>query len=323
MRRLRDECTKKLKNAGWRAFKFGKGLRRAAFKNLPIALRRGATVYRRAARGLGAPKPAVAEDVVVSLTSFPPRIGKLHHVISSLLDQSVQPRKIVLYLELGDFPGRSVPKPLSRLKGDRFEIRFVSENLRPHNKLKFALTDFPGAWIATTDDDRLYSVNWLARLLESAAQSPRTIICTCGHRMGVAHGRLMPFRDWAMDESPRPSFLLFPVGSWGILYPPETLNPAVGDPQLIRKLAPLNDDVWFKAMSLMQNVPCRASGGRHSMPPIHFKQDIRLWDINQRGTLVDEALNNVFGHFGLTAGAILAKEAALQAAPPQPLDAGR
>jgi hypothetical protein len=29
---------------------------------------------------------------------------------------AVQPRKIVLYLELGDFPGRSIPKPLLGLE---------------------------------------------------------------------------------------------------------------------------------------------------------------------------------------------------------------
>jgi len=312
MRRLRDENIRRLKNAAWRSLKLGKKLRRAAFKHLPVALRRGETLYRRMATTLGASKPTIAKDVVVTLTSFPLRIGKLHHVISSLLDQTVQPNKVVLYLALDEFPGRSIPKSLARLQGDRFEVRFVSENLRPHNKLQYALTDFPETWIATSDDDRLYPVNWLARLLKTAAETPETIICARGRRMAVAHGRFLPYRDWPLYDSPLRSFLLFPEGSWGILYPPGSLDPAIGDRELIRKLALLNDDVWFKAMSLMQNVPCSASGQSQPISRIHFKPNVRLWDLNQHGQLTDEALNNVFGHFGLTADTVLAKEATLR-----------
>ena len=196
-----------LRNAGWRAFKLGKRLKKAAvtlkkaaFKNLPIARRRGEAVYRRAARVLGAPKPVVAEDVVVSLTSFPARIGKVHHVVSSLLDQSAQPHKIVLYLSLCEFPDRSVPKRLTRLEGDRFEVRFVAENLRSHKKLQYALIDFPDAWIATADDDRLYPADWLSRLLRGAAESSGTIICMRGRRMIVSEGRFLPFGDWPFVE---------------------------------------------------------------------------------------------------------------------------
>jgi hypothetical protein len=256
---------------------------------------------------LGLWQPAFAEDVIVSLTTFPLRIGKLHHIISTLLDQSLHPRKIVLYLSLCEFPDRVVPKPLARLERDRFEIRFVSENLRPHNKLQFALQDFPGAWIATCDDDRLYRVNWLARLWEGAAESPRTVICTAGRRMVVKNGRFLPYNDWPVDESPKPSFFLFPLGSWGILYPPGSLHSDIGDRDLIQKLAPLDDDTWCKAMSLRQNVPCRAVGGKHLMPAIRFKEDRRLWIMSQRGKLFDESINNVFGHFGLTPDVVRAK----------------
>ena len=182
MRRLRDENIRRLKNAAWRSLKLGKKLRRAAFKHLPVALRRGETLYRRMATTLGASKPTIAKDVVVTLTSFPLRIGKLHHVISSLLDQSVQPRKVVLYLALDEFPGRSIPKSLARLQGDRFEVRFVSENLRPHNKLQYALTDFPETWIATSETMMVSSsrksrpwgsLNWL----EKISTTPGRFIC--------------------------------------------------------------------------------------------------------------------------------------------------
>jgi hypothetical protein len=188
MRRLMDEHIRRLRNAGWRSLKLAKKLRRAVFKHLPVALRRGETLYRRTATTLGASKPTSA----------------------------------------------------------------------------------------------------------------------------IAHGRFLPYRDWPLYDSPLRSFLLFPEGSWGILYPPGSLDPAIGDRNLIRKLALLNDDVWFKAMSLMRNVPCSASGQWQRISPIHFKPNVRLWDLNQHGQLTDEALGNVFGHFGLTADTVLAKEATLR-----------
>jgi hypothetical protein len=285
---------------------------RSAIKHSPTMWRVERAWRQGETRLLGAKLPPVAEDIIVSLTTFPLRLGKLHHVVSSLLDQSLRPRKVVLYLSLCEFPERSVPKSLARLEGDQFEIRFVAENLRSHNKLQFALVDFPGKWIATADDDRLYPVNWLSSLFAGALESPRTIVSTVGRRMVVGDGRLLPYRQWPHDYSPRPSFLLFPVGSWGVLYPPDTLNSAIGDRDLIRRLAPRDDDTWFKVMSLLQNVPCRALGTMGFMPDLRFKHNVRLWDVNQYGVLMDEALNLVFDHFGLTADTLLAKEAALQ-----------
>lgn len=288
--------------------KRAKPIKRGVFEAFTFTNRRLETLYRK----VSAQNPAIAENVIISLTTFPLRIGKLHHVIASLLDQSVQPRKIVLYLSDGEFRAREVPKPLARLEGERFEIRFVAENLRSYNKLMFALKDFTHEWIATADDDRLYPVNWLARLLQGAGETPGAIISTVGRKILMANGRFLPFRDWPYDNSIRPSLFLFPVGSWGILYPPGSLNAAVSDRELIRKLAPLDDDAWFKAMSLLQNVPCRSIGKTEAMPSIRFKHDVRLWEISRHGELTDEALKLVFNHFGLTTDALPAKEACLR-----------
>jgi hypothetical protein len=324
MRRVKDAWTKALKDAGWRARKLAKGVRKDAFRHVLLARRRGGTLYRQAAKAVGYPEPAVLDHVVVSLTSFPLRIGKAHHVVSSLLDQSVQPGKVVLYLPEAEFPERAIPRALSRLESDRFEIRFVSENLRPHNKLTHAIADFPGAWIATADDDRLYPLHWLERLLDAAAETPRTVICTIGLKMTVGSNRFGSYRDWPLDLSPKPSYLLFPVGSWGTLYPPGSLHPLVDQRDLAQKLAPLNDDVWFKAMTLMRNMPCRACGKSGLMPDLHFKKNVRLWDLNQRGILIDEAVSKVFGHLGLTPDKILAQEAGARHQPPAEfLDAGQ
>jgi hypothetical protein len=119
---------------------------------------------------------------------------------------------------------------------------------------------------------------------------------------------VVPYRDWPYEETSIPSYLVFPLGSYGVLYPPGSLGSQLSDENLIQELAPLNDDVWFKAMTLMRDRPCRAWGGRVRFPPIYRREDVRLWDLNQRGELTDVDLNKVFDHFGLTADTILAKK---------------
>jgi hypothetical protein len=132
----------------------------------------------------------------------------------------------------------------------------------------------------------------------------------------VTHdGHFATYSEWPMVLSPEPSFLVLPLGGYGVLYPPGSLNPVVGDRGLIRGLAPLNDDIWFKAMSLTRDVPCRAIGGTHVMPEFKFRGSTTLSQLNQDGTGQDAALGQVFGHLGLTVDAILAKEARLHSEP--------
>ena len=270
---------------------------------------------RRMARELGLWQPPVAENLVVSFTSFPLRLARVHRVVQSLLGQSLQPSKIVLYLSSDEFAGESVPQQLAQLEDSRFEIRFVGESLRSYNKLLFAMVDFPTAWIATFDDDRLYPVHTLATLWKAAARNPSTIICSGGRQMVVHDGHFATYREWPMVQSPEPSFWVLPLGGFGVLYPPGSLNPVIGDRSLIRELAPLNDDIWFKAMSLTQGVPCSTIGGAHLMPPLKFRSNTTLSKLNQDGKGQDIALRQVFEHFGLTVDAILAKEARLNCEP--------
>ncbi len=76
-----------------------------------------------------------------------------------------------------------------------------------------------------------------------------------------------------------------------------------------------NDDIWFKAMSLMRDVPCQAIGGIHLMPEFKFKGSTTLSQLNQEGRGQDAALGQVLGHFGLTVDVMRAKEARLHSDP--------
>jgi hypothetical protein len=264
---------------------------------------------RRAARRLGLLGSAVSDNLIVSLTTFPARAGQLHFVIQSLLNQTLQPRKIVLYLSLCEFPDRIIPLPLARLAKGRFEIRYVHENLGPYNKLIFALEDFPGAWIATCDDDRIYPPHWLTALWKAALLRPRTIICTRGRRIISEDSQFRPYHEWPHEQSFGPSFWLLPLGSWGTLYPPDSLNPIVVDRHLISQLAPRQDDLWFKVMSLTRDVPCIAIGSDDAMPELQFYDSTDLWQLNQSKN--DAVWSRILCHYSLGANSFSARENSL------------
>ncbi len=100
-------------------------------------------------------------DIIISLTSYPERIGTLHFVIKSLLEQTIKPYKIVLYLAIEQFPNKDkdLPLDLLELKNETFEIHYC-EDLKSYKKLIPALKEYPDKVIITVDDDLIYSKKW-------------------------------------------------------------------------------------------------------------------------------------------------------------------
>ena len=275
---------------------------RRLFARILKPLRSRTVALRHAASRFGPPP----DNLIVSLTTFPPRVDKVHSVVQSLLSQSLRVRKIVLYLSLREFPDQNIPRALANLRQERFEIRYVPDNIGPYKKLLYALDEFPGCWIATCDDDRVCPPDWLARLWNAALDYPRTIICTRGRRIVSRAGEFRPYVEWPQVKSFGPSFFLLPMGGWGVLYPPSSLSSTVGDREQICTLAPLQDDLWFKVMSLQQDVPCVAVGGHESMHKLEFDDQTKLWELNQ--TQNDIVWSRLLQHFNLDLDSLSSKE---------------
>lgn len=194
--------------------------------------------------------------VVVSLTSIPSRLKKVHLTIRSLMHQSMKPEKIVLWLneELKDH----LPRKLVELTGELFEIHF-SPLTSSHRKLIHSLELFPDSVIITSDDDGLYHYNWLERLWQEHKLYPDQIITNrCKLITYDKEGNTLPYRQWisripAGFSSPT----LMPIGCGGVLYPPHSLLPEATNSELFLKLAPKADDLWFKSMSYLNGTICR------------------------------------------------------------------
>ena len=85
------------------------------------------------------------KQIIVSLTSFPAALPFAAQAIQSILNGSVLPDKIVLYLTTQQFPGGKIPSDLQDLLtlNSTFEVRFCNQIIRSYTKLIPAIQDFP------------------------------------------------------------------------------------------------------------------------------------------------------------------------------------
>ena len=118
------------------------------------------------------------QQVVISMTSFPAAIKFAEQAVRSLLNGSVLPDKLILYVTLSQFAEGEMPETLLALAKQNpvFEIRNYDRDIRSYRKLIPALADFPEAIIVTVDDDVYYHRHMLKDLLDLHAQIPDAIL---------------------------------------------------------------------------------------------------------------------------------------------------
>ncbi len=214
--------------------------------------------------------------VIISMTSIPSRFSTLHLVIKSLLMQDFRPKKIVLWLN--EESRGSVPKKIAKLQSDLFEICFTSLKCS-HKKLIHTIEKYPNEVIITCDDDLIYRKNWLHLLFREHGEHPEAIIGNrTVHINYDKNGDPLPYKNWTYPKSGalNPKALM-PIGAWGILYPPKSLSEKTQDVGLFMKLAPKNDDLWFKAMALINGTLSRQAKHPPKEPiPIIGTQKVAL-----------------------------------------------
>jgi hypothetical protein len=210
----------------------------------------------------GVTKDKREQELIVSLTTIPERVGKVHLCIESLLRQSVKPDRVVLWLSESDDPARpkvsrdTLAPKLLRLQERGLEIRWCRD-IRSFRKIIPALRSFPHALIVTSDDDVYYPKNWLEELYDAYLREPAFVHCHRAHMIKYSRaGHALPYVQWDITApnlvGPSPD--LFPTGVGGVLYAPGHLHPEVLNEDVFTELCPTADDVWLKAMSLKQGV---------------------------------------------------------------------
>ena len=246
------------------------------------------------------PRHQLPSQLVVSLTSYPARFKTLGLTIRSLLDQTVKPDLIVLWVDHAAMA--SLPQSVTELEGPAFSVR-PTDDLRSATKIIPALIAYPDSFIVVADDDIYYPEDWLKGLVDAYDPDHPTIVYHRGHRLTyLPDGSLAPYRRWQRGVRDKASLLpatdILPTGVAGVLYPPGSLPPQTTDVPLFRQLSETCDDSWLYFMWRQTDWTAkRAPSAKPKLVnwPDTQEQALRYF---HRGGMKDEHLRALSSTFG-------------------------
>lgn len=223
--------------------------------------------------------PTRVVNCLVSLTSYGERIKTLHYTLYSLLNQTVKPQKIIVWLAHGE----ELTVELQALDG---VISFsYCDDLRSFKKLIPTLGLGVNVPVITFDDDVIYPQNQIQRLYTEHLAQPDVVVCHRAHKIILKANKIAPYQQWEFDvAAPAPSHLLLPIGIGGVLYPPNCFADEVSDVNLFTALCPTADDIWFKFMALKKGYKTKLVP--NPLPYSHYLhvagcQESSLWQYNK------------------------------------------
>lgn len=123
--------------------------------------------------------------IIVSLTTIPNRIKYLQPVVDSILDQTVKPDVIKLYI-----PKEYKKRSLGMIDMDELpkgcEVVYLDEDDGPATKILPALKEYQGKDVSIVycDDDKIYNKNWIKRLTDKSKENPHDCIIEEGSHLG-------------------------------------------------------------------------------------------------------------------------------------------
>ena len=203
--------------------------------------------------------PSKKEDVItISFTTYPARVKWLPVVVGSLLRQTLQPDRIVLYLSSNQFDNLNNPI-FKRIQKQGVEIKVKDDDLRSHKKYIYAMEEYPEDIIITVDDDIVYNKNLIKSLYESYKRHPNSISATRVHCMKFDNNhQILPYKQWdkvVKNIVDVESFELVATGCGGVLYPPKSLAEGYNNIDVIKETCIFADDLWLKIMELVKRTP--------------------------------------------------------------------
>ncbi|MCD8120733.1 MAG: glycosyltransferase [Clostridiales bacterium] len=239
---------------------------------------------------------------IVSITSYPARISAVPVVLESIFSQTLLADKIMLWLAESQFPRKNADLPceLVQMEMDgRILIKWC-DDLKPHKKYFYTMQEYPDDLVITIDDDIIYPENTLEKLYHSYLMYPDAVSTIRGHLMIIdEEGKLLPYNMWIRESDrggyTQPSMQLFATGAGGVLYPPHLLNVALFNKQAIKDTCLLADDLWLKAMEVVNDVPVVVASEYMQLRYIPGTQETALYHTNMsdENNLNDIQLTNI------------------------------
>ena len=235
--------------------------------------------------------------VIVSLTTFPQRINKVYKTINTLLNQTLKPDKLILWLSDEQFKDIELPQNLQKLREFGLEIRYCSD-LRSYKKLVPSLKEFPKDIIVTADDDLYYQRDWLESLYSAYLKNPDNIYTRRACEV-INKGNYFTIAPHYSNTNFKPSYTNQLMGGAGTLYPPNSLYDDILDEEKIKNLIPTYDDIYFWAMAILKGTKIALiENSDLNLYNVEDTQDVALCKINNTTAMSPkEAFNRIFEEY--------------------------
>ena len=206
-------------------------------------------------------KERYSRQPVISMTSYPARISCVAPVLESVFEQTIQAKTVLLWLSREQFPGgeADLPDELQvMIRRNKVNIHWCLD-LGPHKKYLYAAREMPNVPLITIDDDARLSRYQTEILLLSYTRHPDCVSTMRGHFIPTNdNGAFPPYNDWVQETDviwDQPCMQLIATGLSGILYPPNCWSEKMLNENVIKRICLFADDLWLKAMELLQNIP--------------------------------------------------------------------
>lgn len=255
--------------------------------------------------------------IIVSLTSIHSRLDLVSQTIESLLAQSVKADKVVLWLSkephLLDDGVKEVPESIKQLEKQGLEVKWT-KNIGPYRKLipTAKLMNRESCLIVTADDDVVYPENWLKGLIVEYNKNEGCVICYRGRIMSkstainkwLTNKKLKPYMKWLRTHEVKdksqlgPNFDIFPTGKDGVLYPSEKLHEELFNKSIYLTMAPTNDDIWFKAMTMITGTKVKCIENHLDFPETESARNSRLFAFKNKKRN-DRMIHQIFERYKL------------------------
>ena len=242
--------------------------------------------------------------VIVSLTTYPARLPKVHDAINSVMHQTMKPDKIILWLEEEKFPNKldDVGDNVKELMQYGLEIRFC-QTLRSFCKYVPAMIEYPDDIIITIDDDSYYEENLVENLYKAYLKDPKNVYSRRVVRLEEKNGELFEVspRKYLYKDDFTPTYLNQLIGASGVLYPPHVLHKDTTNIEMFKRIIPTQDDVWTWAMAARNHTKTQLVDGHSAQIYVmEGTQDTGLININKRGgagIFLEDAYRLMFKEF--------------------------
>ena len=227
-------------------------------------------------------------ELIVSLTTYPARINTVYQTISTLLNQTIKPDRVVLWLAKEQFEGLNLPENLTQLQKYGLEIKWC-EDIKSYKKLVPSLREYPNGIIITADDDIFYPSDFVESLYNQYLKYPQFINANRAFVIKRKNQKyVMKARNYCYNFSYLPAYTNEFMTGYGTLFPPYTLDKNVLNSSEFMKLMPTNDDVWFWGMAVKKGTKINVNPNGYKVKLLIDRsvQDSALWKLNMDNTTV-------------------------------------